>query len=185
LLNEIDDRPIARKAKQGDDQAFRILLDRYFKRIFKLVYRITHDVSVCEDITQEAFIRAFQNLEHYNHHQPFYPWMCRIAVNLSLNHLRDKKEVVEFNEHIDIPVNQLDTLESIHRDRLVDEVNKAIEKLSPPLRAALVLRVYEDMSYKEIAIALETNLGTVMSRIHRAREEIKTSCSHLLEDDDE
>jgi RNA polymerase sigma-70 factor, ECF subfamily len=183
LQNKIDDRPIALRAKNGDAKAFRSLMELYHKRIIQLIYRMTHDLSLCDDLAQETFVRAYENLDVYDGKYPFYPWICRIAINLSLNYLRDRKPTVTFDEVLDTPEVIIDDVQALHNRELVKHLQLAIENLSPLLKATLILRIYEELSYKEIANVLNTTIGTVMSRLFRAREELKQQCSYLWEDE--
>jgi RNA polymerase sigma-70 factor (ECF subfamily) len=183
LPKGIDDRPIAKKAQSGDQRAYEILLNNYNKLIYRLIYRLTHDAEACEELTQETFVKAFEKLSYYDAKKPFYPWLCRIAVNLSLNWNRDKKEIMGYNDELDSPLSSRDISDELHTKYAVIDVEQAIEMLSPSLKAAIVLRIYEDLSYKEIAEVLNISIGTVMSRIYRAREELRKLCSHILEGD--
>jgi len=133
--------------------------------------------ELADEVGQEAFLRAFETLERFDLGRPFGPWICRIAANLAVNHVRspESREEALPEAHAETPSAGAGPLAGVLDTEAQAELARAMEGLSPEQRAVFVLRVFEELSYKEIAEALEISIGTVMSRLSRARERLRAA----------
>lgn len=185
------DAILVRKVQQGDNAAFDVLVRKYQHKILKLVMRYIRDPSEAEDVTQEAFLKAYRALPKFRGDSAFYTWIYRIAINTAKNFLvAAKRRPLDYNldlqdsEQYDMQA-RLKNIDSPERMMLTEEirstVNRAIDKLPEDLRTAIILREMEGMSYEEIAQAMECPVGTVRSRIFRAREAIDKRLRPLLD----
>ena len=184
------DRQLVARVQKGDRRAFDLLVMKYQHKILALVGRFINDHAEAQDVTQEAFIKAFRALPNFRGESAFYTWMYRIGVNTAKNHLvsRGRKtpthdvdlEDAEFfaDESHMKDVATPDNL--LHRDQLQKVVFDAIENLPEELRMAVTLREIDGMSYEEIAEVMECPIGTIRSRIFRAREAIDKKMQPLL-----
>jgi len=177
------DLSLVRRVQAGDRSAFDLLVLKYQHKVVKLVMRYTRDPADAEDIAQEAFIKAYRALPQFRGDSAFYTWLYRIAINTAKNALvaRGRSPVsMNIDAHDDEDGTDLlsrlrdpDTPEGLAlTDEIRQTVNTAIDALPEDLRTAIVLRELEGLSYEEIAAAMECPIGTVRSRIFRAREAI-------------
>jgi RNA polymerase sigma-70 factor (ECF subfamily) len=183
------------RAKRGDVRAFEMLVVKYQRRIERLVGRMVRDVDLVQDIAQESFIRAYRALPQFRGESAFYTWLYRIAVNTAKKALMDLKRDplvlesaragAEEGEETSRAENELsdgETPEALMASKeIAAAVNAAIEALSEDLRQAITLREIEGLSYEEIAEVMNCPIGTVRSRIFRAREAIATRLRPLLD----
>lgn len=184
------DKELVRRVQKGDRYAFDLLFSRYQHKILNLVSRYLKDPQDVEDVTQEAFIKAFRALPRFRGESAFYTWLYRIAINTAKNHLvagkrrpmsldYDVSDAERF-ESFDV-LRDLDSPEHLVLTEEIGEViNKAIESLPEELRTAILLREIEGMSYEQIAEAMDCPVGTVRSRIFRAREAIDRKLKPLM-----
>ena len=159
----------------GDQKSYEILVKRYQKRVHRLAQRLVRDADAADDVAQEAFIRAYYALSRYEQGRNFYFWLSRIAVNLALNHLSREKRLVALPEddtNLD-PALSTDPTAEADASQLKVRIGEAIEKLPLHQRSVLLLRAQEGLSYQEIARNLDISIGTVMSRLSRARQALK------------
>lgn len=159
----------------GDADAYASLVERYGGRVFNIALRITGDTDSANDCAQEAFIRAYRALHQYDPALPFGPWLFRIATNASLNYVqRTRGHETPVDELPDAPDENEEGPEAtaIRREE-VAEVVAAMAELPPAYRAALTLRHMQQLSYQEVAEALDIPLGTVKTHLHRARAALK------------
>ncbi|GHC20723.1 RNA polymerase sigma factor RpoE [Aidingimonas halophila] len=184
------DQQLVERAQQGDNRAFDLLVKKYQHKIIALVGRYVHDPSEVNDVTQEAFIKAYRALGKFRSESAFYTWMYRIAINTAKNHLVSRgrrppgsdldivdAEVVDHSGRL----SDLETPESaIARDQLESAVFEAIEQLPEDLRTAITLRELDGLSYEDIAQIMQCPVGTVRSRIFRAREAVDKYIQPLL-----
>lgn len=178
-LHEAD---LLAKAQGGNLFAFEEIVKRYQRRVYGTAFRIVRRHDLADDVAQEAFVRAFQALSSFDLHRPFGPWICRIAANLAINHVRspEAREEALPESHACTPApggGPLDALLDGEARRILDQ---ALAELPGEQRAVFVLRVFEDLSYREIAEALGIQVGTVMSRLSRARERLREALSPYL-----
>ncbi len=175
---------LVRKSKNGDIDAFEELVCRYERRVYTVAYRMMGNHEDASDLAQEAFLRAFQGIEKFRGEASFLTWVCRIVTNVCRDELRKKHHVFieSYDERIDLdegevtkqyPTSDPGPAEVYEKKELQDYVQAAISTLSPEFRIALVMRDIQGFSYQEIAKELECSLGTVKSRINRARNYLK------------
>ena len=185
------DEELVARVQRGDKAAFDLLVRKYQHRIVKLVGRYVRDQDDALDVAQEAFIKAYRALANFRGESAFYTWLYRIAINTAKNHLvalgRRPREVDlegPDGEPISIDDLQQDD-ETPEKILLVDEIRntilRTIDSLPEDLRTAITLREVEGLSYEEIADAMDCPIGTVRSRIFRAREAIDTQLKPLME----
>jgi len=192
--NKADDQRLVERAQQGDKRAFDLLVLKYQHKIVKLIMRYVRDPAEALDVSQEAFIKTYRALPKFRGDSAFYTWLYRIAINTAKNHLvAAKRRPVDFEVDLQDPesyeinarLQDNDTPERIaQREELRETVEDAIAGLPEELRVAIVLREIEGMSYEEIARAMECPVGTVRSRIFRAREAIDGRIGPLIRDDE-
>jgi RNA polymerase sigma-70 factor (ECF subfamily) len=168
----LTDQDLVALALQGERQAFGELVDRHRAAVVAVVYRMTGNAQVAEEAAQVAFIKAWQRLYSYKTQLSFRNWICSIAVHLALDEDRREKETVSLDEIQLEGTNGKPEAELEARER-AEKVQQAVMALAPACRAVLVLREYEDLSYQEIATALDIPLGTVMSRLNYARGQLR------------
>jgi RNA polymerase sigma-70 factor (ECF subfamily) len=169
-----DEAFLVGRARHGDLSAFEEIVRRHRRRVYGVALRIVRCHETAEDVAQEAFVRAWRSLERFELGRPFAPWVCRIAANLALNQVRSprSREQPLPEGHDERPAageSPLDTVLDAEARRLLDD---ALVALPVEQRAVLVLRVFEQLSYDEIAATLQISPGTVMSRLYRARERL-------------
>lgn len=193
MINQREaDALLVERVKQGDQRAFALLVAKYERRVQRLLSRLVRDNAEIEDITQEAFIKAYRALPQFRGESAFYTWLYRIAINTAKNYLATKSRrpvtVGEFQgaddgEFFDLGdvVEDNNTPDAVlHSRQVAEAVNAAIEALPEDLKAAITLREIEGLSYEEIAQAMDCPIGTVRSRIFRAREAIAQRLRPLL-----
>lgn len=188
------DAVLVERAKRGDVGAFEMLVVKYQRRIERLISRMVRDVDLVQDIAQETFIRAYRALPQFRGESAFYTWLYRIAVNSAKKALMELKrdplvsesamvstEDGEEPSRVENELSDGSSPESLLASKeIAATVNAAIEALSEDLRQAIVLREIEGLSYEEIADVMNCPIGTVRSRIFRAREAIATRLRPLL-----
>jgi len=184
------DYALVKRVQQGDRSAFDVLVLKYQHKVAKLVMRYVRDPSEALDVTQEAFLKAYRAAPNFRGDSAFYTWLYRIAINTAKNHLvAAGRRPLDYDldpqapEQVDIQgkLRETDTPEGLAlTEEIRSTVNRAIEALPGDLRTAILLREMEGMSYEEIAQTMECPVGTVRSRIFRAREAIDRQVSPLL-----
>jgi RNA polymerase sigma-70 factor, ECF subfamily len=184
------DQDLVRRVQQGDKSAFDLLVIKYQHRIVHLVNRYVKDPSEAQDVAQDTFIEAYRALGDFRGDSAFYTWLYRIAINTAKNYLLSRSrrhidyeidiqdaEQVESSGHL----KDMDTPDNLlMNEQIVKVIKMAIEKLPEEMRIAITLREFEGMSYEEIAEAMDCPIGTVRSRIFRAREAIDEKLKPLL-----
>jgi len=184
------DLALVQRVKQGDRSAFDLLVVKYQHKILNLIMRYVKDHSEAMDVAQEAFLKAYRALPAFRGDSAFYTWLYRIAINTAKNHLvaaRRRPITLDFepseSENFE-PLAVLRDIDSPEHLALTDEIgeviNRTIEGLPDELRTAILLREIEGMSYEEIAQAMDCPVGTVRSRIFRAREAIDKKLKPLM-----
>ena len=185
------DQALVERVQRGDKAAFDVLVRKYQHKIVKLISRYVRDHSEVYDVAQEAFIKAYRALPNFRGESAFYTWMYRIAINTAKNYLVSQGRRLPTT---DIEAQEAEQYEGesslkeyatpegvLLRDEVESTIYSAIDNLPEDLRTAITLRELEGLSYEEIAEAMECPVGTVRSRIFRAREAIDKKLRPLLE----
>jgi RNA polymerase sigma-70 factor (ECF subfamily) len=188
------DAELVERARRGDMRAFEMLVVKYQRRIERLIGRMVRDTELVQDIAQETFIRAYRALPQFRGESAFYTWLYRIAVNSAKKALADLKrdplvlesarqnEEGEETSRVENELSDGETPEALLASKeIAAAVNAAIGALSEELRQAITLREIEGLSYEEIADVMDCPIGTVRSRIFRARESIALKLRPLLD----
>lgn len=185
------DQQLVERAQRGDKHAFELLVLKYQRRLGRLISRFVRDSAETEDVTQEAFIKAYRALPSFRGDSAFYTWLYRIGINTAKNYLVSLGRRAPTTTHFDVEESEdfegadqlqdMNTPENIMMSKeVVGVVNATLLKLPEDLRTALTLREIEGLSYEEIAEIMGCPIGTVRSRIFRARETIATNLRPLL-----
>lgn len=185
------DQELVKRVQRGDSAAFDLLVRKYQHRIAALIGRYVSDWSECQDVAQDTFIRAYRAIGNFRGDAQFYTWLHRIAVNTAKNHLvannrRPPNDDIDVNdaEQFDsgIRLRDTDTPErELARQQMEQAVMRAVEALPEELRLAISLREVDGLSYEEIAQRMDCPIGTVRSRIFRAREAIDAELRPLMD----
>ena len=185
------DQALVERVQKGDKQAFDVLVLKYQNKIIQLIYRYVHDPEEAQDVAQEAFIKAYKALGRFRGDSAFYTWLYRIAINTAKNYLvassrRPPKSDIDAQDAEQyegaVGLKEYATPERmLLRDEIQTSIAQAIEELPDELRTAITLRELEGLSYEEIAQTMDCPIGTVRSRIFRARDAIDTRLKPLLD----
>jgi RNA polymerase sigma-70 factor, ECF subfamily len=191
-----DDLTLVKRVKTGDQRAFKLLVERYQRKIYAVALGMVKDKEEALDISQEAFVKVYKYLDHFKGDSSFYTWLYRITVNICIDALRKKQalrgEQVELDEAV-----KMDTAEanigalgsrlgtnpqkSALRKELAEKIQQALETVPEKHRAILLLREVEGMSYEDLSRTLQIPKGTVMSRLFHARTKVQKILSEYLE----
>ncbi|TCS70430.1 RNA polymerase RpoE-like sigma-24 subunit [Sulfuritortus calidifontis] len=186
------DRQLVERVKQGDKRAFELLVEKYWRKLTRLLSRMVRDPDEVEDIAQETFIKAYRALPQFRGDAAFYTWLYRIGVNTAKNYLAAKGKAMptvseraysDDEEDVEerLVAQDINTPESeLLSKQVALAVNEAVEALPEELRTAITLREMEGLSYEEIANLMGCPIGTVRSRIFRAREAIAAKLRPIL-----
>ena len=189
------DQLLVERAQRGDKRAFELLVTKYQRKLGRLLSRMVRDPGEVEDVTQEAFIKAYRALPNFRGESAFYTWLYRIAINTAKNYLValgrraptstefDHEEAESFEEAEGLRNDATPEGELLGKE-IAATVNKAMDALPEDLRTAISLREIEGLSYEEIASVMNCPIGTVRSRIFRAREAIAAELRPLLGTDE-
>jgi RNA polymerase sigma-70 factor (ECF subfamily) len=163
------------RAREGSLSAFEEVVRRYQKRVYATAFRIVRRHDAADDVTQEAFLRAWRALDRFDPARPFGPWICRIAANLAINVVRGPRAREEGlpEGHAEAPAPDVGPLERVVAGEAHAALEEALSRLPADQRAVFLLRAVEEMTYEEIGEALGLPAGTVMSRLFRAREKLR------------
>ncbi|MEE9331156.1 MAG: RNA polymerase sigma factor RpoE [Methylophilaceae bacterium] len=186
------DQALVERAQAGDKKAFGLLVEKYHRKLGRLLSRMVRDQTEVEDIVQESFIKAYRALHNFRGDSAFYTWLYRIGINTAKNYLVSlgrKPQVLQ-----DVEIEDVENFEGGHEMRsmetpetamatkqIAETVNDAVDNLPEDLRTAITLRELEGLSYEEIAVVMQCPIGTVRSRIFRARETIAGKLRPLLD----
>ena len=166
-----NEEEIVRKAKDGDEKAFEIIVKTYQSKVANLIYKIIGDETIVEDLTQDVFVKVYESIKDYRLESALYTWIYRITVNICIDEIRRRRrgKFLRLEKYENKPSHP-----QIERNIEVEEIRKkvrdAVMKLPYEYRITIILKEFEDLSYEEIAKILGIRLGTVKSRIFRARE---------------
>jgi RNA polymerase sigma-70 factor, ECF subfamily len=183
--NDADlDQALIRAAREGDKNAYGQLVLKYQKRVYRFVAALLSRADTAEDIVQEAFVKGYLALNDFELGRPFYPWISTIARNLALNNIRREereKPISEIDDFLyQIPDSSVNPLERMIEKENDKRLLRGITALPIQFRSVFILRMFEKMSYEEIARYLNISVGTVDSRLHRARERLIEALKDLL-----
>lgn len=184
------DQELVLRVQQGDKSAFDLLVIKYQHKIIQLVNRYVKDPSEAQDVAQETFIKAYRALGGFRGDSAFYTWLYRIAINTAKNYLVSRSRR---NSDYQIDIQDAEAFENapqlqgtetperlLLNEEIIETIRTAIDNLPEEMRTAIMLREFEGMSYEEIAEAMDCPVGTVRSRIFRAREAIDNKLNPLL-----
>ena len=186
------DQQLVERVQRGDKHAFDLLVSKYQRRLGRLISRFVRNPAEAEDVTQDAFIKAYRALPGFRGESAFYTWLYRIGINTAKNHLLSNKRRPPTSTHFDAEesesfedaslLQEVSTPENeLMSKQVVEVVQSSLQQLPEDLRSALTLREIEGLSYEEIASVMNCPVGTVRSRIFRAREAIAENLRPLLE----
>ncbi len=192
IKNKIDkeDFKWIRKAKKGNQKAFEKLVIKYQKPIYYSIRKMVLDHDNTNDIVQDTFVKAYTNLHRFDEQFSFYPWLHRIAINTAINYRTKRSRFIENSpdpgekEISESIIAENNPLENVLENELKTNIAKALKKLPFEQRVVFVMRNSEDLSYQEISEQLDISIGTVMSRLSRARAKLRELLQHYLSDND-
>lgn len=191
---ELDDLTLVNRCREGDERAFRTLVERYQKRVFGVAFGMVKDREEAMDIAQDAFVKVHKYLDHFKGDASFYTWIYRITANLAIDRIRSRKvrEAEEFDERFrgdEEPTGEAGILgtrlgtnpqKATLRRELAEKIEEALGQLPEKHREILVLREVEGMSYEDLARVLKIPKGTVMSRLFHARTKMQRILGEYL-----
>lgn len=188
-----DDHDLVRACREGNAEAFGTLVRRYEDRLYPAILRLLGSEEDARDVLQDAFVRAYVKLDQFQGASSFYTWIYRIAINLAVSrHRRRRPRLFDFRNHerlADTPANPVDPSRDadpgavFDRSEREEQIRQALAALSPEHRAVVVLKDLEEHRYEEISAILNIPVGTVRSRLHRARCELRQLLRGLFIDD--
>lgn len=183
-----DEAELIEQAREGDTQAFGVLVERYQRRVANVALAVVHNQEDALELAQETFVRAYENLRKFESRSSFSTWLYRIAANLAIDFWRrEGRHVVLHGEDAEneirrMPSDHGDSFKSASRKELSARLNAALQELTPEHRAVILLREVEGLSYDEISEVLRCPRGTVMSRLHYARGRLRALLKDIPEE---
>lgn len=194
---EPDDLALVQRCQAGDEAAFVMLVKRYQRKVFTVAFGMVKNQQDAMDVAQDTFIKVHRHLDHFQGTSSFYTWLYRIVVNLCIDHLRRSKRhvTVDFDEKIGQAEGSPDAgvlmssdingnpSRSLGRKELASHIFEAVQALPPYHRAVILMREVEGMSYSDMAKAMQVSKGTIMSRLHHARQKLQRMLGEYLEGD--
>jgi RNA polymerase sigma-70 factor (ECF subfamily) len=189
------DLKLVQRSQKGDETAFGQLVERYQRKVYTIALGMVKDPEDAMDIAQDAFIKVHRYLANFQGSSSFYTWLYRIVVNLCIDHLRrsSKKMTMDFDENIERmdPLPEASAVlstgldnnpsKNLGRKELAEHIREAVEALPPYHRAVIIMREIEGMSYTEMAKVMKVSKGTIMSRLHHARQKLQRALGEYLE----
>jgi RNA polymerase sigma-70 factor (ECF subfamily) len=195
-----DDLTLVQRVRKGDQRAFKLLVERYQRKVYAVAFGMVKDREEARDVAQEAFVKVYKYLEHFKGDASFYTWLYRITVNICIDSLRKKGSAkgddhVEFDESVRMDTSEANIgalgsrlgtnpQKSALRKELADQITAALEQIPEAHRQILLLREVEGMSYEELARTLNIPKGTVMSRLFHARLKMQKILNEYVELDE-
>jgi RNA polymerase sigma-70 factor, ECF subfamily len=183
-----DEAELIERARKGDTGAFGILVDRYQRRVVGVAMAVVHSQEDALELAQESFVRAFENLNKFESRSSFSTWLYRITANIAIDfRRRERRHPTMRGEEAEteiqkLPSNVGDSFKEAQRGEMSRRIKDALDQLTPEHRAAILLREVEGLSYDEISDVLQCPRGTVMSRLHYARNHLREILKDLAED---
>lgn len=175
------DAEAIRATLRGDRQAFARLVEKYQRPLYTVLRRLVRQHEEADDLLQECYLRAFQHLSEFDLNRPLYPWLYRIAVNLAISSMRRRKWLQPAASLDIFPTREASPEKNVTSEEFALALERALAKLPAEQRTILLLRTREDMSYQELSQTLGIEVGTVMSRLARAREKLRAWMKPHLE----
>jgi RNA polymerase sigma-70 factor (ECF subfamily) len=187
-----DDRKLVEEARQGNQAAFRALVEKHQRKVYAMALSVLKDPDAASDVVQDAFIKVHQHLADFQGESGFYTWLYRIAMNLCIDRTRRSKRFaqVEFDDASahegagdwEVAPSRLgfDPAQALRDREIRERVAKALDELSPAHRAVILMREVEGMSYQEMAEAMKCSQGTIMSRLFHARKRLQEMLASLV-----
>jgi RNA polymerase sigma-70 factor (ECF subfamily) len=183
-----EDRALIDRARSGDKQAFRELVERHQRRAFAIALGLVRDENDAREVVQEAFIRVFRGLDSFHGGSSFFTWLYRIVTNLSIDLMRkpsrrdqELDETRDIKDELDIPllarIDGADPVDVVRRGEIRQRIQSALDALPPYHRGVIVMREVEGMSYEEMAQSMGVSKGTIMSRLFHARQKLQRALS--------
>jgi RNA polymerase sigma-70 factor, ECF subfamily len=194
-----DDLTLVKRARSGDQRAFKLLVERYQRKVYAVALGMLKDKEEAMDVSQEAFVKVYKYLDHFKGDSSFYTWLYRITVNICIDVLRKRAggggEAVEYDESVPMDLSEANIgalgtrlgtnpQKSALRRELAEKIQEALAQVPEKHRAILLLREVEGMSYEDLSRTLEIPKGTVMSRLFHARAKVQKILSEYLELDE-
>ena len=182
VANDAEERRLIARSAQGDQDAFRQLVERYHRLVISVAFRALGDMALAEDTAQEVFLKVYKSLPAYRPEKPFVHWLHRVAGNAVTDALRRRRPILS----LDLleqppPANEDDPQDLAARHDLQRRIRHAIAKLPPHYRDTIALQVFNELSYEEIARTLDVPLGTVMSRLNAAKRRLREELKDALD----
>ena len=194
-----DDLTLVKRVRSGDQRAFKLLVERYQRKVYAVALGMLKDKEEAMDVSQEAFVKVYKYLDHFKGDASFYTWLYRITVNICIDIIRKRSgaggEAVEFDETLPMDVSEANIgalgsrlgtnpQKSALRRELAEKIQEALSSVPEKHRAILLLREVEGMSYEDLSRTLDIPKGTVMSRLFHARAKVQKILSQYLELDE-
>ena len=182
---ECEDSYLVERCLQGDRSAFAAIVDRYSKQIHSIAYSMTHNHADADDLSQDTFVKAYENLRKFKSGTNFRSWICRIAVNSCIDHLRRGKRFsgTSLEDQADFLPDQNPTpQEDIESGELMENINSAVDSLPKAQRTVVILREIQGLGLKEIAEVMECSESTVRWRLHYARKKLQKRLQSYLDE---
>lgn len=180
--DQLTDAQLVTLILSGDQRPFRLLIERHQQAVFNAAYRLLGQRAAAADVAQEVFLKAYQALASFQLDKPLAPWLCRIAINLAVNRLKQQRPVVSLDGNdgesgLELPDLSAEPQTQVLQTERQQALRRAILTLPPEQREVIELRHFQEQSYEEIAVSLNLSLANVKSRLFRARQNLR----HLLE----
>lgn len=172
-MTENDDARLVQQCLQGDEAAFGVLVQRHQKAVFNLALRMLRDYAEAQEVAQEAFIKAYENLQAFDARYKFFSWLYRIAANTALNHAKRNRRFLAIETEAEFATSGPNPQEDYETSEAGENVQRALMLLKPDYRAVLVLKHFDGLSYQEISAVLGVPEKTVKSRLFSARQILK------------
>lgn len=177
-MDQKTEAEIVIRVLKGDRQAYALLVDEYKNPIYNLAYRMTNNLHDAEDLAQETFIRAYQNLSRYDKNRIFFTWLYTIGINLIRNHLKknDRRSEPLTDVHIASASREREkqtTEENIPAEEKMLQLEKSLQKLPVDLREAIVLKYYQELTFEEVSVITGDSQSAVKMRVYRGLETLK------------
>ncbi len=183
-MPDVDERELVHRARNGNHEAFRCLVERHMRRAYAVAYRFLNDHHEAEEVTQMAFVRAYESLDGFRVEAEFGTWLYRIIMNLSLTRLKDGRRRRERTAemHLDATVSEETVFEASHSDDLRMHIERALHELPTLQRAVVILRHLNGLSTKEVSQILHCTEGTVKTHLFRGMEKMRVKLNFLKEE---